>query len=316
MNPDQTKTRDKEIIVILILALVFMWSGFFLTYHRDPLNLTAQLEKGEKQEELDSQKLLAEAQKKFFQNLKLEATAYLAYNPQTGEIIANQNEKKVLPLASLTKVMTVLAVSDQLKPQARITTTEDGPELTGGLHKDEQWQMASLIALTLVSSSNEGATALAQAATSTEDLVRLMNEKAENLNLGPLYFTNPTGLDDDPAPGGQGSALAVAKLFSYVLENKPELLTATREAVITERSLDGLPHTVLNTNTIVNQIPGLIASKTGYTERAGGNLAVVANIGLQRPIVFVVLGSSKDGRFLDMQKLTQATINYYAFINK
>ena len=113
-----------------------------------------------------------------------------------------------------------------------------------------------------------------------------------------------------------GTALDVAKLFSYVLKNKPELLSATKESSVSEQDSSGLTHNVLNTNTAVNEIPGLFAGKTGYTDLAGGNLAVAANIGLHRPLIFVVLGSSKEGRFSDTKKLTEATFKYYAQINK
>ncbi|MFA6475961.1 MAG: serine hydrolase [Candidatus Paceibacterota bacterium] len=317
MEPELIKkTHDKEIIGALVLSLLFMWSGFFLTYKTDPLNLTAQREKKEEALAAEQTKI-AEIKKSFFGNLNLEAEAYVVYNTETGEIIASSNEGKTLPLASLTKVMTVLAASDELSPGSKVTVHQTGGELSGGLKSGENWQMANLAALTLVGSSNEGATALALAATSSEEaLVSLMNQKAETLNLKSLRFSNPTGLDDGPLPGGQGSALDVAKLFTYVFKNKPELLTATKEGVLTEKSADGLSHSVVNTNTIINQIPGLIASKTGYTERAGGNLAVIANIGLHRPLVFVVIGSSKEGRFSDTKKLSEAALNYYASINK
>ena len=177
--------------------------------------------------------------------------------------------------------------------------------------------MANLAALTLVSSSNEGAEALAEAAaTSSAALVEIMNQKAKSLNLNSFHFINPTGLDENYLPGGVGTALDVAKLFSYVLKNKPELLSATKESSVSEQDSSGLTHNVLNTNTAVNEIPGLFAGKTGYTDLAGGNLAVAANIGLHRPLIFVVLGSSKEGRFSDTKKLTEATFKYYAQINK
>lgn len=310
------KTRDRELIVTLVLSLVFMWSGFFLAYQPNPLNIATRTEK-ESEELAQKQAEISKIKQEFFGKINLEAKAYVVYNLETGELIAGHNENKTLPLASLTKVMTVLAVSDEISPKANVTVKEGGSEMTGGLRNGERWQMANLAALTLVASSNEGASALAQAATtSTAALVEIMNNKAQAINLKSLHFSNPTGLDDGPEPGGLGSALDVAKLFTYVLKNKPELLNATKEPVITKESSEGLRHTVLNTNTVINQIPGIIASKTGYTELAGGNLAVVTNIGLHRPLVFVVLGSSKEGRFSDTKKLTEATIDYYAHINK
>lgn len=315
MDQDQNKNRDKELIVTLALSLLFMWSGFFLTYKPDPLNLAVNFEnkKSEAQEILEAR---SQAERKFFGDLNLEARAYIVYDPTTEEIISSHNDRQVLPLASLTKVMTILTASEQLNPKAKIVVKQPSNQNYGNLRQDEIWQMANLAALTLVSSSNEGATALAEAATSSESLVLAMNQKVEELGLKPLHFNNPTGLDEGPIPGGQGSALAMAKLFTYILKYKPNLLSVTKEQSITEKSVDGFNHTVLNTNTIINELPGLIASKTGYTDLAGGNLAIASNIGLNRPLIFVVLGSSKDGRFSDTKKLTSAAINYYAHLNK
>ncbi len=321
MEQTPNKNRQhKEVITIIILSLIFMGSGFFLSRQNDPLQLATSLNLNDSDQVEKAinaeQERIARAKRRFLSNINLEAKAYIVYNPETGEIITSSNENKVLPLASLTKVMTVLATSEKLPPEANVTIREDIGQNSSGFFGGERWQMANLRALTLVSSSNEGAKALAEAITDSENLVLLMNKKAQDLNLSSLQFSNPTGLDDGPLPGGQGSALEIAKLFTYVIKNKPEIFEPTREAIIVERSIDGLNHVAVNTNTIVNQIPGLMASKTGYTDLAGGNLAVIANIGLHRPLVFVVLGSSKDGRFSDTKKLTNATLNYYAYINK
>ncbi len=310
------KNRHREVLITLLISFLFMGVGFFLTYQTDPLNLSTQNEKKER-EAVAEQARISGLKQNFFGHLKLEAKAYIIYNSETGEIVAGRNEKKILPLASLTKVMTVLATSEQIGPNTNITIGNNIDENATTLRKGERWQMANLAALTLVSSSNEGAEALAEAAaTSSAALVEIMNQKAKSLNLNSFHFINPTGLDENYLPGGVGTALDVAKLFSYVLKNKPELLSATKESSVSEQDSSGLTHNVLNTNTAVNEIPGLFAGKTGYTDLAGGNLAVAANIGLHRPLIFVVLGSSKEGRFSDTKKLTEATFKYYAQINK
>jgi len=55
-------------------------------------------------------------------------------------------------------------------------------------------------------------------------------------------------------------------------------------------------------------IPGIIMGKTGYTDLAGGNLAVVFDAGVGHPVVAVVMGSTQDGRFSDMKQLVSASI--------
>ncbi len=63
-----------------------------------------------------------------------------------------------------------------------------------------------------------------------------------------------------------------------------------------------------NTNEALGEIPGLLMGKTGFTDLAGGNLAVVFEAGPARPIVVVVLGSTREGRFADMRILVETTL--------
>ncbi len=66
---------------------------------------------------------------------------------------------------------------------------------------------------------------------------------------------------------------------------------------------------VKNTNEVVQNIDGLIASKTGYTDLSGGNLVVAFDAGLNHPIIVTVLGSSQEGRFSDTLKLINEARN-------
>ena len=73
-------------------------------------------------------------------------------------------------------------------------------------------------------------------------------------------------------------------------------------------SLSGFVHRVPNTNILTNSFVNIIASKTGLTRLAGGNLAIVFDADLGRPVVAVVLGSTEEGRFTDMKQLISATV--------
>ena len=69
---------------------------------------------------------------------------------------------------------------------------------------------------------------------------------------------------------------------------------------------NGNKASAFNTNEALGAIPGLIMGKTGYTDLAGGNLAVVFDVGLSHPVIAVVLGSTIDGRFTDMKQIVPA----------
>lgn len=298
---------DNGIILGLVISLLLIWVGFYFSYPD-----FSEIQKRQ-EERAQAKKTEQEALRKnlAFGKLNIEAKAYVIYDLETGKLIAGKKEQEVLPLASITKVMTILVASENSGPE---TSVSINPNVNGNgiLRPGETWSLANLAALTLVGSSNDGATAIAGANQSQGNFVNQMNARAQELGLNDLRFSNPTGLDEGATPGGKGSALSVAKLFSYIIKSKPEILTATREALVREKSLDDFDHTILNTNKIVNAIPGLLGSKTGYTDLAGGNLAIVANLGLNRPIAIVVLGSSEEGRFTDTKKLIGATLNYYS----
>jgi D-alanyl-D-alanine carboxypeptidase len=69
---------------------------------------------------------------------------------------------------------------------------------------------------------------------------------------------------------------------------------------------------VQNTDPIVKTVPHLLLSKTGFTDLAGGNLALVFDAGIQHPIAVVVLGSTKSARFTDGAALVAATLAHFA----
>ena len=145
----------------------------------------------------------------------------------------------------------------------------------------------------------------------TGDFVLKMNEKAAELDLKNTYFFNMTGLDETAIKGGAyGTARDMTMLLEHILTSHGNLLEATREPVLIVSSLNNISHKAKNTNIIIDEIPGLIASKTGYTDIGGGNLIVAFDPELGRPIIVTILGSSEKGRFEDMTKLVNATMEY------
>lgn len=234
-----------------------------------------------------------------FAGLDLEARAALVFAPDENKILFAKNAGAPLPIASLAKVMMALAAE---------TEFERGKPIQFNGHT---WRLANLINYTLVSSSNAAAAAIAAAGPNGHSLVATMNNLARTLDLTTTYFDNPTGLDlTNGDPGGVSSAMDLARLLTYILKNRPELITATRYPELEVVALDGIRYRVTNTNKMVSEIPGLLASKTGYTDAAAGSLIVIVDRGLNEPMVLIVLGSSFEGRFIDMEKLIAATYVY------
>lgn len=259
-----------------------------------------------------------------FPQVAIEAKAAYVYDVRSGEVLYAKNEDIRLPLASLTKVMSALTAADLSPEYGTVVIGADALAAEGdsGFYRDEKWSLRDLINFSMVSSSNDGMRAVALAlgalerATASpeemvEDFVNKMNIKASELGLKNTYFVNETGLDESEVMGGAyGSARDVAILMKHVLAERPEIFEATNETAAAFLSLDSNVHVAKNTNVIAGEIPGLIASKTGYTSAAGGNLAIIFDPELGRPIVVSVLGSSAVGRFEDMRKLVRASMEY------
>ena len=267
-----------------------------------------------------------------FDEINLEAKAAIVFDALENKIIYSLNSEEQLPLASLTKIMTAVIAREILPDYTTITIDSDSIKKEGdsGLRVGEKWRVRDLLDFTLLVSSNDGAASLAAAAgavssgggPNTEGLVNevvvkekdfasQMNEKARSLGLVQTYFMNETGLDlQTQVSGSYGSARDVANLLVYAVEKYPDLFEATRQLVFKVSSLDGKNREAKNTNEAVLKIPGLIASKTGFTDLAGGNLAVLMDAGLGHPIAIVVLGSSEQGRFVDVEKLASTTISF------
>ena len=183
-----------------------------------------------------------------------------------------------------------------------------------GLVDGERFSLEQLTDLTLMNSSNDGAFAMASAAgavLSSEDpattFIKTMNIRAKELGLSQTKFRNPTGLDiTKTEAGAYGSARDVAFLVEYILKNQPNILELTTKKSAAIYDETGDYHEAENTNQYVDSIPGLIGSKTGYTELAGGNLVVAFDAGVNHPVVIVVLRSTANGRFYDVLKLSAA----------
>ncbi|MCI0619503.1 serine hydrolase [Candidatus Wolfebacteria bacterium] len=257
-----------------------------------------------------------------FDTVVLDGAAAYVVDLRTGRPLYQKNANAQLPLASLTKLMTMLIASEHLQDDDVVTITSSSllPEGDTGFYIGEQFRARDLIDLTLISSSNDGAEALAAAltavlppATSSGSITTVMNERAKELGLARTYFINPTGLDEPEMVlgGAYGSARDVAHLLRYIVRAHPDLLESTRQERITVTALSGFPHTASNTNEITVEIPWLVGSKTGFTNLAGGNLAVIFDVGLAHPVAAVVLGATRESRFTDIQKLIQTTFVYF-----
>jgi|GEM_PF-152032 len=264
-----------------------------------------------------------------YETLHLEAQAYVVYDVHHETVLHAVNADDRRSLASLTKLMTALVAYENSNVDNHIAIAPFAIETEGdsGLFANETWRLRDLLGFLLMTSSNDGADAVAtvvgsfinpQAQTTpaykhVTSFVDEMNDTADTIGLRNTKYRNATGLDEAPGiHGGEGTANDMALLLSYTWQRAPELLKDTTLDARHYTSTDGFVHPSVNTNQSVGNVPGLLGGKTGYTDEAGGNLAVIYDAGMNHPIVVVVLGSSIDGRFADVEALVDATYEYVA----
>lgn len=311
LSPSPNPPSTRHLVAILSLALI--GAGAFLftyAYFAESVAKTAQVAAA------------AETQPNPFDTISVEAKSAIVVDLTTGKTLYEKNADAQLPLASITKVATALVVSEVLDPDSVIMIPYDtayaGAPPTR-LKKGAAWKIRDVLDFTLIASSNDGASILADAANagvharypqSPIDGATLwrMNDLVRNLGLSHTYFLNVSGLDESATQAGAyGSARDMATLFAYAASTSPQIFAATAENGIHLVSEDGQSAAAYNTDQALGDIPGLVLGKTGYTDLAGGNLGVVFDVGLAHPVVAIVLGSSEAGRFEDMKALVTAS---------
>ena len=262
-----------------------------------------------------------------YKDVELKAKAAYVYDVQTEQPLFSKNALEELPLASITKVMTAATALSLIPDTTYISITDEAIRAEGnsGFYVGERWLLRDLLKFTLLQSSNDGAVAVSDTvggvlATSTASheenravFVRKMNEMAESIGLRSTRFVNETGLDiDEKNAGAYSTAAETARMFAFALKTFPSVFTETRWSELTLKSEKGEVHSVENTNKGTNQLPLLLASKTGYTDLAGGNLVIAFDASFGQPVVVVVLGSTEKDRFSDVEQLVWATLASFA----
>lgn len=272
----------------------------------------SQMKGGRDAENMTSPAATTTPEKRVFPSVSLEARAGYVYDARTGEKLFSKNGDTMLPLASLTKILTALVATRDIPSDQEVVISQTALDTEGasGLTLGERWKLLDLASFTLIVSSNDGATALREAYESHTggSFIAAMNNRAKKLGLS-ARFVNETGLDVGFGhETNAGSAHDVALLLTAALAEAPSLFDSTRNESAVFTSLSGIQHEATNTNDLINDIPWALGAKTGFTDAAGGNLAVAFDRSVGHPIIIVVMGSSREGRFEDVRKLIEATL--------
>jgi D-alanyl-D-alanine carboxypeptidase (penicillin-binding protein 5/6) len=238
----------------------------------------------------------------------VDARSYLVVNGKTGEVLAARDAHARVPIASITKLMTVIVALEHSRLTDAVSVQPSAAgvgESSINLRAGERVTVRDLVEGALIQSANDAAYALATFAGGGDvaAFVREMNAKARELRLRDTRFVNPDGLD---APGEHSSAADVTRLARIAMRVR-EIRNVVRRR--TDTIAGGR---VLHTwNDLLGTFPGLIGVKTGHTGAAGWCQVAAA----RRPgytIYATVLGSpSREKRNRDLAALLKWGLSRY-----
>ncbi len=224
------------------------------------------------------------------QPLELEAKSAIAIDRVSGRILYSKNSDSQLPIASITKLATVITVLhshslDQLVTVPSLPIYKPEDELVG-LAAGERWKVRDLVAAALIGSGNDAADALAIMDSGSKEAFAVnMNARLKEWGIGDINFNNPSGLIDS---GNGASVQAVAQMGLLVLHNTDlSKLVNTKNLAITSQ---GGRRINLETTNQLLQNGGFSGIKTGYT-LAAGECFVGLTESNGHQIVTAVLGS-------------------------
>lgn len=224
--------------------------------------------------------------------LAVNSASALVIEQESGGSLYQKNADLVVPIASITKLMTAMVVLDSLPNlQTSIVISDlDVDYLRGSrsrLHVGATMTRETALLLALMSSENRAAAALARYYPGgMQAFLTAMNDKAQSLGMSNTRFQDPTGLTSNNVSTAYDLAKMVMAAYRYPLIRE---FTTTSNATV---DISGRPFDFHNTNRLVSSTTWDIGlSKTGYIQEAGKCLVMQARVA-DKPVVIVLLDSA------------------------
>jgi D-alanyl-D-alanine endopeptidase (penicillin-binding protein 7) len=221
----------------------------------------------------------------------LKSSAAMVLDQQTGAVMFGKNTDAVLPIASITKLMTAMVVLDAKLPMHELVLIgdEDIDTLKGThsrLRVGTRLTREELLRLALMASENRAAAALSHAYPGgSEAFIAAMNRKAAELGMRDTHFLDPTGLTSANVSTAHDLGKLVAAGYDYPVIR--EFTTTNRYDVV----INGREQTFRNTNRLVqNGSWDIGLSKTGFINEAGRCLVMQAKLA-EKDVLIVLLDS-------------------------
>jgi D-alanyl-D-alanine carboxypeptidase len=238
--------------------------------------------------------------------INVTAYSYLVADILTGHIIIEQNKDTVLPIASITKLVTAVTAKNSIDGESIVNI---GPKIlgvegnSGGLKLGEKISIENLFYPLLLVSSNDAAEAFALYYGKSK-FIDEMNRNVRNIGTERTYFEDPSGL----SANNISTAKDLLKIMQWIYGSYKEVLDITR---LKTKTIKG--HTWVNPTHFLN-MSSYVGGKNGYTEEADRTTATIFSMSYEnespRPIAIIILRSQN--RDKDMKKILDymETIGY------
>ena len=234
----------------------------------------------------------------------VRAAAAIIYNPETNQVLWEENSQTQRSIASITKVMTAtvfLENNPELTEPVTVQRSDVFQASTTHLHANDKVTTDDLLHLLLIASDNAAARALARVSPlGSEGFIRRMNEKAEELGLESTHYADPSGLLSENV----SSAYDMARLITHASQDERiSSIMRTNEYTVYSGKR---PITFHSTNHLLREgNVDVRAGKTGFITKAGYCLATVLRLqGSSQDVAVVVFGArSNAGRFMESRNL-------------
>ena len=236
--------------------------------------------------------------------LDLKSSVALVLDADTNEVLFSKNPQAVLPIASLTKLMTAVVVTEaNLPPNEMLTVTEDDVDTEKNsrsrLKVGTTLSREEMLHLALMSSENRAAHALGRAYPGgLEAFVAAMNRKAHELGMNDTHYVEPTGLSSRNQSSARDLATLVQAAQEYPIIR--EFSTSPQYEV----ELGHRPAQFHTTNALVrNPAWDIILQKTGFINEAGRCMVMQARMAGRKLIMVFLDSAGKYSRIGDAERV-------------
>lgn len=240
----------------------------------------------------------------------ISANSVIVVRQKTGEVLYSKNKDAVLPIASITKLMTAVLLNEKTGPLDLVAISSDAKkavewdENISKVPAGEKFKAEDILKLMLIESENDAARSAAEAVVILENpemgtaafgekmvfFAGLMNKKKDGLGMNDTMFDNPMGLD---SLGNFSTANDLVILAKFISDNHPRIWEITRlvETDVFSKSGNKYHLTTTNPPLLIEFPDEIIGAKTGSTDGAKLSLLLVDNVKKDDPVIIVILRS-------------------------